>query len=89
MIYELEFTEDALADIDHLKKAGNKKLLEKLLVLLLELREHPLTGTGKIERLKYHDEETWSRRISAEHRLVYRIYNTRVVVLVLSTFGHY
>jgi len=89
MIYELEFTEDALADIDHLKKAGNKKLLEKLLVLLLELREHPLTGTGKIERLKYYDEETWSRRISAEHRLVYRIYNTRVVVLVLSTFGHY
>ncbi len=89
MIYELEFTEDALADIDRLKKAGNKKLLEKLLVLLLELREHPLTGTGKIERLKYYDEETWSRRISAEHRLVYRIYDTRVVVLVLSTFGHY
>jgi len=89
MIYELEFTEDALADIDRLKKTGDKKLLEKLFKLLLELREHPLTGTGKIERLKYYHEETWSRRISAEHRLVYRIYYTRVVVLVLSAFGHY
>jgi toxin YoeB len=58
MIYELEFTEDALADIDRLKKTGDKKLLEKLFKLLLELREHPLTGTGKIERLKYYHEET-------------------------------
>jgi toxin YoeB len=58
MIYELEFTEDALADIDRLKKTGDEKLLEKLFKLLLELREHPLTGTGKIERLKYYHEET-------------------------------
>jgi toxin YoeB len=89
MIYELEFTEAALADIDRLKKTGNKKLLEKILKLLLELREHPLTGTGKIECLKYYEEETWSRRISAEHRMVYRIYDARVVVLILSAFGHY
>ncbi|HZK08971.1 MAG TPA: Txe/YoeB family addiction module toxin [Bacteroidales bacterium] len=89
MIFELEFTEEALADLNRLKKAGDKKLLKKLFNLLLELREHPLTGTGKIERLKYYNEETWSRRLSAEHRLVYRIYDTRVVVLVLSAFGHY
>jgi toxin YoeB len=88
-MYELEFTEDALADIDSLKKTGNKKLLEKLFKLLLELREHPGTGTGKIERLKYYDEETFSHRISEEHRLVYRIYDTKVVVLVLSAYGHY
>lgn len=89
MIFEIDFTEEALADIERLKKTGDKKLLKKLNSLLLELREHPLTGTGKIERLKYYSEETWSRRISAEHRLVYRIFDTRVVVLVLSAFGHY
>jgi toxin YoeB len=50
MIFELEFTEVALADIDRLKKTGDKKLLKKLFKLLLELREHPLTSTGKIER---------------------------------------
>jgi toxin YoeB len=89
MIYVLEFTDEAMADIAHLKKTGNKKLLEKLYRLLLELLEHPRTGTGKIERLKYFEEETWSRRITSEHRLVYRIYDTTVVVLVLSAYGHY
>ena len=55
----------------------------------MELQEHPRTGTGQIEQLKYYEEETWSRRINKEHRLVYRIYDDIVEVLVLSTYGHY
>jgi toxin YoeB len=39
--------------------------------------------------LKHYDEETWSRRINREHRLVYRIYDNVVEVLVLSVYGHY
>ena len=54
-----------------------------------ELQEHPRTGTGQVEKLKFYAEETWSRRINREHRLVYRIYEDIVEVLVLSTYGHY
>ncbi|MCQ2172268.1 MAG: type II toxin-antitoxin system YoeB family toxin [Bacteroidales bacterium] len=31
----------------------------------------------------------YSRRITSEHRLVYKIYDDVVEVLVLSAFGHY
>lgn len=87
--YELEFTQQALDDIERHRKSGNKPLLKKLNNLFLELKEHPETGTGQVEKLKYYEEETWSRRINDEHRLVYRIKENIVVVLVLSAYGHY
>jgi toxin YoeB len=54
-----------------------------------ELREHPKTGTGKPEQLKHYEIPTWSRRITDNHRLIYRIEEDRVIVLVLSFWGHY
>ncbi|HRN44897.1 MAG TPA: type II toxin-antitoxin system YoeB family toxin [Flavobacterium sp.] len=32
---------------------------------------------------------TWSRRINDKHRLIYRIESEKVIVLVLSLWGHY
>ncbi|WP_221403455.1 Txe/YoeB family addiction module toxin [Riemerella columbina] len=57
--------------------------------LLNEPREHPTTGTGKPEKLNYYKIPTWSRRISDKHRLIYRVYDTKVVVIVLAFWGHY
>lgn len=89
MSYLIDFTQDAMEDIERLKKSGNKQVLKKLASLFVELQEHPRTGTGQIEVLKYYQEETWSRRINKEHRLVYRIYDDTVHVLVISVYGHY
>ena len=36
-----------------------------------------------------YDGNVYSRRITHEHRLVYRIYDEVIEVLVLSAFGHY
>lgn len=88
-VYELEFTKEALEDIQKHRKSGNRPLLKKLEKLLQELRQHPATGTGQVEKLKHYEEETWSRRINDEHRLVYRIKDDVVIVLVLSAYGHY
>lgn len=89
MSYELELTEQAFSDIEKHKKSGDKKLLTKIDAIFNELREHPDSGTGKPEKLKYYKIPTWSRRISGKHRLVYRIENEKVVVLILSVWGHY
>lgn len=89
MSYEIQLTDDAISDIKKHKKAGDKKILIKIDKLLNELREHPTTGTGKPERLKYYKIPTWSRRISDKHRLIYRVYDTKVVVIVLAFWGHY
>jgi toxin YoeB len=65
------------------------KVYQKFLTFLKELAEHPKTGTGHPEPLKGMPEGRWSRRLSKKHRMVYRIFDTEVVVLVLSAYGHY
>ncbi len=89
MIYEIEFTDIALSDIERHKKSGNKKILNKIDRLLNELRVNPTIGTGKPEKLKHYRIPTWSRRITSKHRLVYRVEAEKVTVLVLAFWGHY
>lgn len=64
--------------------------LKKLAILLTELTEHPRTGTGQPEELKYDFAGCWSRRINKKHRLVYWIEEqAQKSVVVLYAFGHY
>lgn len=65
------------------------KAYQKAIRLIDELREHPTTGTGHPEPLRGDRAGQWSRRITDKHRLVYQIFETEVVVLVLTAFGHY
>jgi toxin YoeB len=89
MTFTVIYTENALKDIEKLKKTGNKVLLNKLHVLLQELELHPQSGTGKPEKLKGNLTGFWSRRISREHRLVYFINGHTVTVTVIAAYGHY
>lgn len=84
MSFSIELTLEAELDIEKFKKSGDKKSLVKIDKLLNELREHPTTGTGKPEKLKYYDIPTWSRRINDKHRLIYRIQEDKIIVLILS-----
>lgn len=84
MNYSLRLTPNAVKDIQRHKNSGDKKLLQKLEILLNELREHPRTGTGQPEKLKYD-----SRRINKKHRLIYDIHDEIVTVMVLSAYAHY
>ena len=87
MAYHLDFTEKAKEDIEAFKKAGDKIVLKKLLILLSELTKHPFEGTGKPEPLKYELSGCWSRRITREHRLIYEVNET--IIFILSVKGHY
>lgn len=46
-------------------------------------------GTGHPEPLKGKPEGRGSREITKKHRMVYRVFDTEVVVLILSSYGHY
>ena len=87
MAYHLDFTNQAKEDLASHKNAGNKTVLNKILILLQELSEHPFSGTGKPEPLKYNLSGLWSRRINKEHRLIYEVENQTVIIH--SAFGHY
>lgn len=87
-MYKVIFSPEAQKDVVQLKKKA-PLAFKKLMKIYEELEQHPKSGTGQCEQLKYFSEETWSRRLDKEHRLVYRVYDDVVEVYILSSFGHY
>jgi toxin YoeB len=59
----------------------DKKTHQQIVDLILDILRQPYTGLGKPERLKYELRGYWSRRISEEHRLVYKIAGERVIIV--------
>jgi toxin YoeB len=49
------------------------KVLESINSLIADVRRDPFKGLGKPEPLKHALQGYWSRRITLEHRLVYRV----------------
>jgi toxin YoeB len=80
---EIIFSPDALEQFHYWKKSGNKKVLEKIKHLLEEIQDTPFEGIGKPEALKHNWSGYWSRRITSEHRLVYKVENNTILVAQL------
>ena len=87
-MYVVRLSSEAQSDLTYLRRHV-PTAFEKAVRLLKEIEEHPRTGTGQVERLRHYKYETWSRRITREHRLVYEIHDEHVLVLVLTAYGHY
>ena len=51
----------------------HQKILRNVNDLIKDIRRDPFKGLGKPEPLKFHLKGWWSRRITGEHRLVYRV----------------
>ncbi len=56
----------------------HRKTAIRILDLVEAVLRDPFDGIGKPELLKYLDSNTWSRRITQEHRLVYRVSDKRI-----------
>lgn len=54
-------------------QAYNPKIAARIDALIANIKATPFTGIGKPEPLKHELAGWWSRRITGEHRLVYRI----------------
>ncbi len=59
----------------------DKKLAFRILDLVEAITVEPFSGIGKPEALKYLEPNTWSRRITKEHRLMYRVVEERIEFL--------
>jgi len=60
---------------------------QKVLELIQHAAREPFTGLGKPEPLRHQFSGCWSRRITEEHRLVYRV--TDAAIVVVSCRHHY
>lgn len=59
----------------------DKKMLQRINVLIKDIFRTPFQGIGKPEPLKYKYKGLWSRRINDEHRLIYRIMEDELQIL--------
>ena len=80
---EIIFSERALEELGYWKKSGEITILKKIRQLLESIQLTPFEGVGKPEALKYNLSGFWSRRITQEHRLVYRIDGDKIIVVQL------
>ena len=58
----------------------DKKIFKKISDLIKEICRTPFEGSGKPEPLKHELSGFWSRRITQEHRLVYKVENDAVYI---------
>jgi toxin YoeB len=88
MIYTVRYSKEADKTLAKFKKS-NPAAHKKALDIIKDLHEHPRTGTGHPEPLKGGRDITYSRRLTAHERIIYNIYDDKIIVLILSVEGHY
>ena len=82
-------TEQAQTDYAYFVKSGQAHTVKKIAAILEDIAAHPYTGIGKPEALKYELSGMWSRRINAEHRIIYKVLGEVVEVQIMSMRYHY
>jgi toxin YoeB len=57
-------------------QSEDMRIVARINMLIAECQRHPFTGIGKPEPLRQQLAGWWSRRITGEHRFVYRVSGT-------------
>ncbi len=63
--------------------ANDRRILKRINLLIKEIRRDPFSGLGKPESLKHNLSGYWSRRITEEHRIVYRVSGDELMIAQL------
>lgn len=79
---KLLFSENAWEDYLFWQKT-DKKTLKRINKLIKDIQRNKYEGLGKPEALKHNLSGYWSRRITNEHRIVYKIENNSILIAQL------
>jgi len=60
---------------------NDRKILLRVNILIRDAMRSPFEGIGKPEPLRANLKGWWSRRITQEHRLIYRCENDALIIL--------
>lgn len=77
---KLVFVEQSWEDYTYWQKE-DKVILKRINLLIKDIQRNPFDGIGKPEPLKYKYSGFWSRRITDEHRLIYRIEDDEIQIV--------
>jgi toxin YoeB len=70
---KLLWTEQGWDDYEYWQRT-DRDMVDKINVILRDLKRSPFRGLGKPEPLRNEMAGWWARRINQEHRLVYRVF---------------
>jgi len=79
---KLIFADEAWEDYLYWQK-HDKQMVERINKLIKEVQREPFAGIGKPEALKHALAGFWSRRITDEHRMVYRVEDSALLIAQL------
>lgn len=79
---KLMFSEHAWEDYLYWQKT-DKKIIKRINKLIKDIQRKKYEGLGKPEALKHNLSGYWSRRITNEHRIVYKIDNNLILIAQL------
>jgi toxin YoeB len=79
---KLIFSENAWQDYTYWQRT-DKKILKRINLLIRDIQRAPYEGIGKPEPLKHGLSGFWSRRITDEHRIVYKAEDDSVLIAQL------
>jgi toxin YoeB len=75
----LIFAEEAWEDYLFWQKT-DPKVVKRINAVIKDIRRSPFEGIGKPEPLKHGLSGYWSRRITDEHRLIYKVSSDGVLI---------
>ena len=82
----IEFVPKAFQEYQNWIETDRKTAL-RIGDLIRNILHDPFAGLGKPEPLKYQFSGCWSRRINEEHRLIYRVTDSEIIIF--SCYYHY
>ena len=68
---------------------NDKRIMKKINDLLKDIERNGNTGIGKPEPLRYELSGYWSRRITEEDRLIYKVVDDENTIFIIGCKGHY
>ena len=83
----LIFSEPAWNDYLYWQQ-NDKKIVQRINLLIKNIQSEPFTGLGNPEALRFNFSGYWSRRITIEHRLVYKINENKELYIAACRY-HY
>lgn len=88
---DINFTSNGWEDLEYWLD-NDPDTVTRIKDLIKSIRQDPFRGLGKPEPLRYNLKGYWSRRITSEHRIVYKVSGTKGVdqkCVILQCRFHY
>jgi Txe/YoeB family toxin of toxin-antitoxin system len=84
--YSVRIKNSCKPDLKNIKHSNLKEGFDEI---VKTLRNNPYEPTQSFEKLQPYTEKYYSRRINAQHRVVYKIDESKKIVEIYAAWSHY